>query len=883
MKFVAYFRSLGAKFFHLSVVAEEMDEELRSHIEHRADDLERAGMSRAESERQARIEFGARERYREESYQALGGSLLDIFFKDVLYALRVLRNARGFAFAAVLTLAMAIGANAVVFSVVNGMFLKPLSLPEPQSLYALERASDKETNQSYPNYLDLRARNHSFADLAVFTIPQVGLDTGNGPAATWGVEASGNYFDALGIHPFIGRFFHDADERGPNSAPYIVLSYNYWRTQFHQDPGVVGRVVQVNKHPFTIIGVAPRDFHGTMVFYSPNFFVPLVNQAQVEGASALNDRANRDLIDVVGHLRPGVTPAQAVADLNAVGAYLEQTYPREDGNMTFALARTSLLGDQMLGPVRAFLAGLMLLAGLILLAACANLGSLFAARAADRSKELALRLALGSSRGRVLRSLFTEALLVALAGGALGIAASVLILRWVSTWQPFGNFTVYSPVTPDGIVYAMALVLTLASGFLFGAVPVRQVLRTSAYEVVKAGSTVQKGKRITARDLLLVVQIALCAVLVTSSLVAVRGMLRSLHENFGFDPQNSMLVDVDLRMAGYSGERLAAMQRRMLDAVSAIPGVESAGISDPLLLNDTYNSNVFRDDAASLKASNAAASVYQFNVSPQYLQAEGTMLLAGRSFTWNDDKDSPRVAVVNREFARRMFGTDRGAVGKHFRMPDGTRVELVGITETGKYNTPMEEPQPAMFLPLAQWPSGTQWIVVRSNRNLAELAPAIRQTLRALDPGLLIDTEKRFDEMTTVVFGPKMAAIVLGIMGVMGALLSITGIFGLAAYTVSKRLRELGIRIALGAKRTELLKAALGRALKLLAFGSAAGLALGLLATRVLALVVYQATPRDPMVLAGVVLAMAVLGLVATWIPAQRALGVDPLVLLREE
>ena len=802
--------------------------------------------------------------------------------QDLQFALRVLRKTPSFSLTAILTLAMAIGANTVVFSVLNGLILRPLDLPRPESLYTIQHGSERDASQSYPDYLDLRDRNHSFDGLATYSIPQVGLDTGDGPSAVWGIEASGNYFDALGIQPYLGRFFHSSDEHGPNSAPYIVLSYAYWHSHFGEDRGALGRTVQVNKHPFTVIGVTPPRFRGTLVFYSPNFFVPIVNREQVEGANDLDDRGSRGVM-VVGHLKKGVTPAQAVADLNSIGSYLEKTYPKDERQMSFSLGRPGLMGDQFDRPMQAFMAGLMVLAALILLAACANLGSLFAARAAHRSREVALRLALGSRRGHVLRSLFTESLLISLVGGALGLWASKEFLRWLSLWQPFGNFPIHAPISPDAKVYAVALLLTLFSGFLFSAVPVGQVLQTSPYEVVKSGSTARIGRQITARDMLLVVQVAICGVLVTSSIVAVRGLARTLQAKFGFEPQNVVLVHSDLTMAGYSGDRLPPMETRILDAVKGIPGVEAAGLSDPLLLNDTYNTNVFTDNATDLSASNAAASAYMYHVSPEYLRAEGTALLLGRNFTWHDDKDSPRVAIVNREFGRKIFGSIETAIGGYFKMPDGTRVKVVGITQDGKYNSLTEDPHPAIFLSIVQWPSNTPWLVVRSSRDPHQLGADIRRTLHDLDAGLPVEVESRFDEMVTVMFPARMATIVLGVLGVMGAMLAVTGLFGMAAYSVSKRLKELGIRIALGAQRREVLKAALGRAFKLLALGSTAGLALGILASRLLANIVFQATPRDPVVLAGVVLAMALLGLAATWIPAQRALHIDPALLLREE
>jgi predicted permease len=523
------------------------------------------------------------------------------------------------------------------------------------------------------------------------------------------------------------------------------------------------------------------------------------------------------------------------------------------------------------------------LAGLILLAACANLGSLFAARAADRSKEIALRLALGSSRRRILRQLLTEAVLVSLLGGAAGLLGSVLLLRWLSVWRPVPDFPVRLPVSPDGHVYLLALLLAVASGVLFGLVPVRQVLRANPYEVVKSGSTAMVGRRVTARDLLLVVQIAICAVLVTSSLVALRGLVRSLHSNFGFVPQGAMLVDTDLDMAGYSGEQVQIMQRRVIDAMAAIPGVSAVGVIDrePLALGFSTDA-VFKDSVTDLKTSNATADAVNFHISPGYFWAARTTLLMGRDFDWNDNVKAPRVAVVNAEFARRLFGSVRDAMGSYYKA-DGNRIRVVGIVEDGKYKTLTEDPQPAMFLPILQAPTSSTSLVVRSEGNPQQLVTALANTLRKLDAGLPFVINTWPKAMNSALFASRVATISLGVLGVLGAMLAVTGIFGLAAYSVSKRLRELGIRIALGAQRGEVLRAALGRAFRLLVFGSAAGLLLGLAATRVLSLIVYHASPRDPLVLAGVVLIMLLLGLVAAWIPAQRALAADPLMLLREE
>jgi len=360
--------------------------------------------------------------------------------------------------------------------------------------------------------------------------------------------------------------------------------------------------------------------------------------------------------------------------------------------------------------------------------------------------------------------------------------------------------------------------------------------------------------------------------------------MRSLESNFGFEPQNAMLLQTTLTMAGYVGDRVPAMQKRMIDALETIPGVKAVGSVDrPPLHYGANIANVFTDRTTDLKPANAAAQAARYRISLEYFDAAGTAFLSGRALNWHDDKNAPRVAVVNRQFANKIFGSVPAAIGGYYKSGDGSRIQVVGIVEDGKYGTLTEDLQPAMFLSLLQSPSPVTSLVVRSQRDPGQLAAEIKSKVRELDQALPVDIQTWNRELEGALFASRMATISLGVMGLMGAVLAITGIFGMAAYSVSKRLRELGIRIALGAQRKQVLEAALGRALRLLAFGSATGLVLGVLASRVLAYIVYQATPRDPLVLACVVLAMLLLGLLATWIPAQRALSVNPLILLREE
>ena len=865
-----------------SRVEREIDAELQSHIALRIEANLAAGMQPAEARRDALIRFGNPAATRERVTAADAALGLQSFWFDLRFSARQLVKSPGFAVTAVLTLAVAIGANAVVFSVLNALVLRPLNLPGARRLYNIEDRG--EPMNSYPDYRDLRDRNRAFSGIALYSFESVGLDTGRDPQLAWVYEASGNYFDVLGVHPFLGRFFSSADEHGPDSVPFIVLSYPYWRTRFHSDPSVIGRAVQVNRHAFTILGVAPPQFRGTELEYQADLWMPVVDQQQIEGSSGLDDRNQRGL-EIVGRLRPGVTVAQAAGDLNAIAAHLAKSYPVDDDGLRFSLVRPGLFGDMIGGPVRAFVAGLMLLAALILLAACANLGSLFAARAADRAREIALRLALGSSRSRIFRQLLTEAMLIALLGGAAGIAAGVFLLRALSVWRPLSAFPVNVPVNPDARTYLVAVALALLSGLLCGLAPLRQIFRASPWEVVKTGQAGTRGKwRLPARDLLLVVQVAVCAVLMTASLVAVRGLARSLHSSFGFDAHHVLLLSTDLNMAGYSGDRVPAMQRRMLNAVGALPGVTSVGLVDNIPLGLGWNeTSIYSAQTADLRASNELAESMQYSVSPGYFQSAGTTLLAGRGFAWTDAKNAPAVAIVNRAFARKIFGSVAQAIGGRFQQTGKQFYQVVGVVEDGKYLTLTEDPRPAFFAPLLQSPSSQAWLVVRTAGDPQPLAAAVHDAVRALDSAIPFTLLTWDRELDSALFAARAATVSLGVLGALGAMLALTGLFGMASYSVTRRLKEMGIRMALGAGHGKILSASLGRAFRLLAIGSLLGLALGMAATRLLSFIVYQATPQDPLVLGGTLLVMLLLGSLATWAPAQRALSVNPSKLMREE
>ena len=524
-------------------------------------------------------------------------------------------------------------------------------------------------------------------DIATYRIEDVGLRTGGSAHTSWAYEASGSYFDMLGVQPALGRFFHSSDEHGPNSAPYIVLSDAFWRTRFNADPRVIGMKVDLNKHPFTIIGVAPSSFNGTELFFWPDFWVPIINEEQINGYNFLTKRMNHGLF-VIGILKPGVSSLQATENLNAVSRQMTRENPVYDDGLATRLVKPGLMGDVLGGPARPFMTAIMVLALLVLTAACANLAGIFAARSTDRTRELAIRLSIGSSRWRLLRQILTEAMLISTLGGIVGIGFALVLLDALTRWQPITLYPIHVTVVPDARVYGIALVLSLLSGILPGLLPARQIWRTDAMQAMKAGGTASGVlRRLNLRDVLLGVQIAVCALLVTASLVALRGMMHSLHAPIGFKPEGVIMAQTNMQMGGYSDKSAFAVQRHMIEAVAHIPGVEEVGTTDNPPLNGSGNSSsVFREGATDLRGSNSVFTAHYFSISPGYLRAAQTRLLSGRDFTWADNDTSPKVAIVNQTFAKRMFGDTR-AVGRRFLGGDKTLWEVIGVIEDGKYDS----------------------------------------------------------------------------------------------------------------------------------------------------------------------------------------------------
>jgi len=799
---------------------------------------------------------------------------------DVRYALRVLWKSPAFTLVALVTLMLGIGANVVVFGIVNAVLLHPLAVSDPGNLYQLRLKpwmSFKLLTTSYPAYEDLRRRNTSFSGVAGFDgFAEATLRWGNTVKSVTGYAVTGNYFDLLGVQPEVGRFIHEADEHGPNSAPYVVLSNNLWRSVFNADPAVVGTTVRLNKDPYTVIGVAPARFHGTEQFDWPDYWIPFVNWDQ----RFLQNRTST-AVTVLGRLKPGVTPQQAAENLSAIAAQLAKEYPQTDTGMPLRLVRPGLYADDG-DVIRGFLYSMTGLALLVLVAACANLASLFAARAWDRTRELALRVALGASRWRLVRQLMIEAMVVSLIGGTAGLVTASLLLGVLNRWDsPYGHLA----VNVDARVYFVALILTLISALFFGIVPARQAWQSSPLQAMKSGAVDSMPlRRFASRDLLLGAQIAICMLLVTASLVAVRSMVRMLHAPLGFQPQGVMLAETDLRLVEPGGDVPIEKKKAMIEAVRNIPGVAAAGTVNRVPFNGGLRGvPIFQPGTTEFTLNNSVLAPYVFTISPGYLEAASTRLLGGRDFSWQDTTETPYVAIVNETFAHKMWG-DTSAIGQRF-IVRGHLAEVVGVVEDGKYHNMQESQQPVAYLSLSQNEQNQMIFVARSQRAQNEMAATLERTLNGLEPDARIKVRSWLEVLggLNALFPARAASVALCIMGLLAAMLAVTGIFGMAAYNVSRRMKELGIRVALGARTKHVMSTAVGRTVVLLMVGSLLGLLLGVLASRLLGHVVYQANPRDPVVVAGATLTMALLGIAASAIPALRAMTIDPSKLLREE
>ena len=814
--------------------------------------------------------------------------------QDLRFAVRQMRRSPGFAITAIVILAIGVAANVIVIGILQLMILRPLDVPNPDRVMTFAPHVADYPIFSYPEVRDVRDGNTVFSAVAALTIETLGLEADGVTRPVWAYVVSGQYFEVVGIKPFLGRLLERADDDHPGASEAAVITFSAWKNIFASDPNIVGKRVRVNKHPYTIVGVTPEGFYGTEKFLLPDVFIPIANQGSLDGSDWLESRRQKMVFAIV-RIKDGITLAQVQAELDTLAARIQKQNPADEDGLEFKLARPGMVGDFLGGAVRRFMFGVMVLAGIVLLAACANLGGLFAARTADRTREIAIRLAVGSSRWRILRHVLAEALVVSIFGGAVACGLAWIALTGLAKWHPPTEYPMRFSVEPQPLLVLIALLVSVLAGAFFGIMPLRQIFNADPNDAIKGGGFQSSaGRRWALRDVLLAAQIALCCVTITAAFVSLRGLRRTLALDLGFNPRNVVLTTFDLSQAGYHGVTADHLQRQLLERVSQLPGVEAAGYSNTSNLNgDNTVPEVFSQQTSDFRPSNAAFNTYEYDVSPGFLAAGAIPLLAGRDLSFSDTATTTPVAVVNQEFVRRLFRTEKStagnAVGHYFKNSSGVSIQIAGIVGDGKQFLPSETPRAAAYFPVSQRPTTRTSLMVRvrpdpTGAAIGDTVASVRRVLHDLDPAIPILTSGEWRSLLAMSFFPaQVATVALGLFGAFGLLLSITGTFGLASYTVSKRIRELSIRVALGAQARQVLAAALGRMLVLLAGGSVVGLLLGVAASRVLSHIVFQATAQDPLVLTAVAVTLLVSGLLSVAGPVRRALRVDPANVLREQ
>ena len=815
--------------------------------------------------------------------------------KDLRYAIRMLIKTPGVTLVAVITLALGIGANTAIFSSVSAFTSRPLPVPKPDQLIRpVEIAEDRGTadNFSYPDFVDYRNQSTVFSGLCAEDMVQVAIDTQEQNDVIWGQIVSGNFFDMLQIKPVMGRAFAPDEDGAPGAHPVVVLGHSLWQRRFASDPNIVGKTLRLNNRQFQVIGVAPESFKGTKFGLSMDFWAPMAMVGELSGSADLLTSRDSHWLTILGRLKPGVGVSQASAEMNAISLRLNQAYMDERSNNTQAKVVTEIDGRWGEAATVIKTGGMLAMAivALVLLIACANVANLLLARAAARRKEIGIRLALGASRARLIRQLLTESLLLSLIGGGLGL----LLANWMTDlMQGFIPVLQYNVVEDffalDSRALMFTLVISVATGIVFGLAPAWNSSNPDVVPVLKGGSgIVEKGRtrRVTLRSSLVVAQVALSLVVLVCAGLFIKSFRKAQQMDPGFDTKNAVLMTLNPPLVGYDNDRTRNFYQQITERARSIPGVEAVALTRLMPLGDSSNSNgPVLKEGETLARGSAGRDITTNVISPDYFKAMQIPIMEGRDFDDRDREKTQRVVIVNQRMAQVLWPNE-SAVGKRIFIGADSHdpLEVVGVVKTGKYRTLAEDPRMFFYYPLSQRRPGIMTMVMRTNGDPRNFVGALRHEVQQLDRAVPMSAVKTMEQhMTWPLWGPSLAATLALAFGVIALLLSSIGLYSVMAYVVSQRTKEVGIRMALGASRHDVLKMITSQGMRLAIVGAGLGLVLALLLAKVMSSLLIGVSGYDITTFVIVSVVLSVVAFVASYLPARRATKVNPLIALRYE
>ncbi|MBA2733462.1 MAG: ABC transporter permease [Acidobacteria bacterium] len=841
-------------------------------------------------------------------------------WQDIKYGARMLWKERGFTLVSVLAIALGIGVNATIFGGVNAFILRTLPVDKPEEVVSVffgQARAERVFNEfSYPDYKDVSEQSTSFTGVLAHNLTRVALGSseqkgnvaGSRNEVIWGESVSGNYFDVLALKLAQGRGFLPEEDRTIGTHPVVVLGHSLWQRRFNADASLVGKTIALNGRDYTVVGIAPQNFTGTQFAITADFWVPLLMNIDIDaGTDWIKTRDNYRL-DLLGRLKPGVSMEQAEAEMSAIAKRLSETYPKtNEATKISVVSEVEGRFDEDFGSVKLGAGLALAMVALILLVACANVANLLLARAAARRKEIAIRLALGASRARLIRQLLTESLLLALLGGGLGLLLAFWGADLLASFIPQFPFTIAIDFNPDTRIMLWTLGVTLATGLLFGLAPALQASRPELVPVLKGDASANEGgskRRFNLRNLLVVAQIAISLVVLVCAGLFVKSFRNAQAIHPGMETTNRFVMGLDPGLLGYDEAGGKRFFTELIRGVESVPGVRGASVAYLLPMSGSTSSTgpITAEGQAPALPGEGFSALYNV-VSPKHFETMGTPLVAGRDFNERDRDDAPPVIIINETMARRVF-SEGGAsadaannsnaaslesvVGKRLRLgePDTPYLEIIGVAKDARYQTLGESSRPYMYLPQLQsyYRSQANLVVETTGGDMKPVIEAVRGEVQRVDSRLPVFNVKTMDEhMAFGLWSARMAATLAVIFGALALTIAGVGLYGVMTYVVSRRTREIGIRIALGARPKDVLRLVTKQGMALALVGLGLGLAGAFAATRVLASLLYGVNASDPFVFAGIAALLAAVALIASYLPARRATKVDPMIALRYE